>query len=760
MKNSYILFLLVFFLSVGCDDASDSKIPGIEYDTDIYSTGIENEDDIIRTSEGFLVVKNHVLVVMNADDDINGMITDVEAVDATLIGKIPVFGVYEFRVDTSNENELFEKIDEISSLGSVDSVIPDYVSEGYDYTDDSETKNYKSTVAKFPCSPATDIDKKFFESLSSFCNYMDTEYYQTTALLKLLESRLNFSLSTVNVGVADGTFYKIEEEMKNLKFFNKSVSKEKVEFVISDRNFMDKVITNTWNTSEILKTMDATEIPVSGDEKYDEYLKYTHGSVIMEILAADMNGTFPNGLLRAYLKDNFNIYYAPTQSDVSGILTLNTLSSKLASMGSLLKKIKNAPVNASIFFAFKKSNLITGEKTAFTAIYNRLTTLLKKNNLLLVVAAPHNKGIPEEIDISSLEFFPFLRPDSIITGIDKSRIITVGGAKSITSNNQCDLSVWTGNINTLKAGIDIYAPAYQIDFPIIGTQGTYFVGTSFSAPYVTAAAALLFSINKNISSESVKRYLKDYPRSVTINNTYTFPMLSFSYPLLYLLWDMNCSADPTLDKCKYLSVADGDTRLGPIESGFIIARTCEETSMRFEVEQIGDLIFDSTDEVGILGNNWIPGDLPIDIEIPENPVGFQYTGHIDENTLLEINCSEIKAPLENLPLRDTSSSTPGCTVVFKTQNGEDIISGYSISGSFSFDTCELTDTMSNFSGSLAGTVKMGISASGVMNVSSCNNGSCTMEDVPLIFNATGFFPTYVQVYTEPELANHLNEICN
>ena len=104
----------------------------------------------------------------------------------------------------------------------------------------------------------------------------------------------------------------------------------------------------------------------------------------------------------------------------------------------------------------------------------------------------------------------------------KNRIIIVGAC-----NNLKKLSSYSNN----GADIDIVAPGDNINSLIINDEYEFMSGTSMATPFVSATAALIFSINPDLTGADVKNIIISSSTESIGYQDYNYPLLNIKNAL-------------------------------------------------------------------------------------------------------------------------------------------------------------------------------------------------------------------------------------
>ena len=202
------------------------------------------------------------------------------------------------------------------------------------------------------------------------------------------------------------------------------------------------------------------------------------------------------------------------------------------------------------------------EKTASMCIWTMLQLVSNDQDVLIIQAAGNgedNTGTGAPIDVGQGGYFNSIDEDTFsgcVEGgawnglsyedVDK-RILTVG---SVNNERDEDGNYLMSPFSNYGAGLDICAPG--------GGQGAIFAaciggckgmwGTSTSAPMATGAAAVLWSIDPELSAPEVREYLIENHRA----ETYPNDGQEGSYPVL----DIGCASDALVEDMGLTSSGD------------------------------------------------------------------------------------------------------------------------------------------------------------------------------------------------------------
>lgn len=201
--------------------------------------------------------------------------------------------------------------------------------------------------------------------------------------------------------------------------------------------------------------------------------------------STDAHGTHCAGTISA-AKDNGEGISGLADYDNVKIMTLKALGGTEGSGTtlSLTRAIKYAEDNGASI-----CNLSLGTETNDRLLYQTM----KKSAMLFVVAAGNGNSAGTGIDIDKRPSYP--------ASYDLDNIITVGNMKADgTLHESSDYGA---------VSVDLAAPGTDIISTAVNGKYSYMTGTSMAAPFVSAAAALVYSCNEELTLADTRQILLD-----------------------------------------------------------------------------------------------------------------------------------------------------------------------------------------------------------------------------------------------------------
>lgn len=201
--------------------------------------------------------------------------------------------------------------------------------------------------------------------------------------------------------------------------------------------------------------------------------------------STDAHGTHCAGTISA-AKDSGEGISGLADYDNIKIMTVKALGGSEGSGTtlSLTRAIKYAEDNGASI-----CNLSLGTETNDRLLYQTM----KKSNMLFVVAAGNGNSAGTGIDIDKRPSYP--------ASYDLDNIITVGNMKADgTLHESSDYGA---------VSVDLAAPGTDIISTTVNGKYAYMTGTSMAAPFVSAAAALVYSCNEELTLADTRQILLD-----------------------------------------------------------------------------------------------------------------------------------------------------------------------------------------------------------------------------------------------------------
>lgn len=187
-------------------------------------------------------------------------------------------------------------------------------------------------------------------------------------------------------------------------------------------------------------------------------------------------------------------------------------------------------------------------------------------------------GSADQIDILNFSGWNFSNNSALKSAIDNYSGLFVciagNGATNIDTNPNYPGSFKINNLITVGAtdnkgaigsfsnygekSVDIYAPGVDIYSTYLNNIYIRMSGTSMAAPHVAGVAALLLSVDPNLSARAIKNLILEGASTITItppdNTTQTVKMLDAYNPLKILEENKNKRYRVRFDKCHYIEV--------------------------------------------------------------------------------------------------------------------------------------------------------------------------------------------------------------
>jgi subtilisin family serine protease len=235
----------------------------------------------------------------------------------------------------------------------------------------------------------------------------------------------------------------------------------------------------------------------------------------------DAHGTHCAGTISA-AKDNGEGIAGLADYDNIKIMTLKALggSNGSGTTLSLARAIKYAEDNGASI-----CNLSLGTETNDRILYS----VMKNSKMLFVVAAGNGDGTGTGVDIDKRPTYP--------ASYDIDNLITVA---NIEADGRIHSSSDYG-----KVSVDLAAPGTDIVSTTIGGKYAYMTGTSMAAPFVTAAAAMVYSTNSDLTLADTRNIILQTVKSDTslTSKTSTGGMLDCGSAVAYAATGSTQSTD-------------------------------------------------------------------------------------------------------------------------------------------------------------------------------------------------------------------------
>lgn len=427
-----------------------------------YFKDIESIDDIDVDSNGIEFVKNQFLLTAYNDVSYDEVEALGDEYNADIVGYIALTNDYQFEIEYDvNANDIYQIIDELMDnqlveYASLNTVFEyEYDSVPNDPWDTSETIDWDTTNPSGSNWGVEAIDAP------GAWEYTDQMY-------------------PVKVGLIDGMF---DDNHEDLNFFH------------------------IWNNSD----------PLPYDEFVDPdiYATNNHGTHVAGTMATSFdNGTGISGVVpynKLYAYSSLGDITDPNLLERKGKVS-NVMEEKYALallIGNNVKVI-NYSMGYTFAYDFLKEIIINYNAKILGEFLNKLINM--GYDFVIVPAAGNDYG-------EDAEYASFL------TRIDienvKNRIIVVGSVGMTTASDETVYHLST--FSNIGERVDVVAPGEKIystvrdnsyenrfeyfDDKKMEYRWANWNGTSMAAPHVSGTAALLYSVNPNLSGEQVKNII-------------------------------------------------------------------------------------------------------------------------------------------------------------------------------------------------------------------------------------------------------------
>jgi len=370
---------------------------------------------------------------------------------------------------------------------------------------------------------------------------------------------------------------------------------------------------------------------------------HEHGTAVAGIVAAD-DDEGVNGIASAFLRDRLQLLWGG--GDDESTIGRMAAVKRAADAGA-------AVVNMSFGYAD-----VSAPVHPMNALWRRLLSLYPD---VLFVAAAMN----QPVQITTTNAAP--------AGIALDNLITVGGTALCKP-----LLAWASS--GFGPGVDMAAPAqnvphagYALGHNYISTES----GNSLAAPMVSSLAAILRSLNPNLSPSLIKN---SYPLA------YTYPtapslqgrLLSLPLAIEQFLLDLVPSVPASVrDLIDYNHDGAWD------EPGLVVNRICG--GLNYQVDGYGSYQYASGND-----RTWIWGLV--------NSTGFQIGTPVDptdHEALLTLNCVACAFQVgATFPITDSGAANPGTAEMAFVQDQANLgfsPFGTSVSGTWRVDSCRIVE---------------------------------------------------------------------
>ncbi len=427
------------------------SIPSLQHTGGLSTYKDPDPASIIHTEQWGYVPVNQIIIVFYDDVDKAAAKKIIEQSGGTIVGELEFINLYQVETDDKTESELNAKLDALSGMDGVELVFPNVPA-------------YGSDTAGEPCTPLK--DPAYADPSNSHYNIIGMEN-----AWKIIKGS-GISLNKVDVGVLDEAFYTGSDEFNG----NAKLSG------------------------------DTTNDPV---KKNDQIVNggFTHGTKVAHVIGADSkNGGMVGvaGVLEENLTINVrnvfdaNPQFTATQADAEDLTQYTDPASGVAYIDKTLVYLKKmvddgaTVINCSFNFRPPSDNYEPIVK-AYTKFFKKMQ---ETNPSIIFVASAGNSGNADGSQgaLNGKNDCP--------AGIKLPNVITVGAINN--DGTRADFSSFaTGDAEvTLSApGVAMVVGTDENGLPIKAS------GTSFSAPQVTAAIALIQSISPGMDAAQIKDLL-------------------------------------------------------------------------------------------------------------------------------------------------------------------------------------------------------------------------------------------------------------
>jgi len=445
------LFVNVFQLVNGTHILSESlSILSLQHTEGGSTYKDPDPASIIHTEKWGYVPANQIIIVFH--DDVNKAAAKkvIGQIGGSVVGELEFINMYQLETADKTEAELNATLDAVSGMDGVELVFPNVPA-------------YLSDATGTPCSPLK--DPAYADPANAHYNIIGMEN-----AWKILKGS-GVTLNKVNVGVLDEAFYTGSDEFGG----------------------------------KVKLSGDTTEDPV---KKNNQIVGggFTHGTKVAHVIGADAENSGMVGVagvlgenLSINVKNVFdaNPDYTPVQADPEDI-TQFTYSDGVAYTDKTLVYLKKmvadgaTVINCSFNFKPPSDNYEPIVK-AYEKFFKKIQET-KPHVIFVASAGNSGNAAGTQGALNGKNDCP--------AGIKLPNVITVGAVNN--DGSRADFSSFA----TGDAEVTLSAPGVEM---VVGTdengQPIKASGTSFSAPQVASAIALIQSINPDLNAEQVKELL-------------------------------------------------------------------------------------------------------------------------------------------------------------------------------------------------------------------------------------------------------------
>lgn len=463
LKKVFCPFLLIITLTAlaftpGCGKNSPSGTAGVAKNLGKAEARIPESKSVIMSKSFGEVPANQVLVVLkegSSKKDAEKVITDL---DGTLVGEIELIGMYQIELKTSTEDGLISALKKAESNGSVEMALPN-------------SALHLSAIKGKKCSP---INDPVYSEGNNSRHYDMIGLENAWDIIKASGIKLN----KTHVGVTDEALYTKSEEING---------KAKISG---------------------LSTGDSTDQPALDKDGKIDSGGLTHGTMVTHVIGADSENGGPVGIA-SVLEDNLEITVNNTfngksevehatwdEDDPTKQLDYDGRAYVVNVLADLQKQVDNGATIINCSFNYDMRQLTTSSDKRYmewlSKAYTRFLNKVQEKHpdvLFVASAGNYNQELSGKNDI---------------WGLKAPNLITVGALDG--EGKKAKFS----NYASGDAEITLSAPGVDMALGVDENGKTVTAsGTSFSAPQVTAAAALIRSINPKLTADEIKKLLVD-----------------------------------------------------------------------------------------------------------------------------------------------------------------------------------------------------------------------------------------------------------
>ena len=406
---------------------------------------------IVNTQKWGYVPANQVIIIFYDDVDKAAAQKAVQEMGGTIVGELEFINLYQVETADKTDTQLNATLAAVSGMDGVELVFPNVPSFGSDATGT-------------PCSPLK--DPAYADPANAHYNIIGMEN-----AWKIIKGS-GVSLNKVNVGVLDEAFYTGSDEFGG----------------------------------KVKLSGDTTDDPVKNNNQIVNG-GFTHGTKVAHVIGADPENSGMVGVA-GVLEENLNInvknvfdanpHYTATQADAQDLTQFTHPANGVAYIDKTLVYLKKmvddgaTVINCSFNFKPPSDNYEPIVK-AYEKFFKKMQET--KPNVIFVASAGNSGNADKSQGALNGK-------NDCPAGIKLPNVITVGAVNN--DGSRADFSSFASD----DAEVTLSAPGVQM---VVGTdengQPIKANGTSFSAPQVTSAIALLQSINPELNAGEIKELL-------------------------------------------------------------------------------------------------------------------------------------------------------------------------------------------------------------------------------------------------------------